>query len=188
MICLIIPQSKLNTMRKYFSRVRLLFTLLFFFLIAAVQAQIVNIEEGRMGRDSSNHLAGQVGLDFSLYNQNAGRNQPNNYLQLTFNGDLAYSSRKHTYFLLNYVNYLLVNYTDQAQRNTVAQQGYSHLRANLYQARRLSYELFAQAQVDKVRGLEWRSLKGGYLRYRMMDQESKNIQVFLGAGVMQEQS
>ena len=173
-------------MPKYFFPISLCFTLLFFFLVAAVQAQIVNIEEGRVGRDSSNHLAGQVGLDFSLFNQNAGRNQPNNYLQLTFNGDLVYHSGKHAYFLLNYVDYLLVNYTDQAQRNTVAHQGYSHLRVNLYQARRLSYELFVQAQVDKARGLEWRLLKGGYLRYRLLHRADNAIVVYAGAGLMQE--
>jgi Protein of unknown function, DUF481 len=173
-------------MGQFLFRAGVLFTLSFFFRPAASQAQIVNIEEGRMGRDSSNHVAGQVGLDFSLYNQNAGRNQPNNYLQLTFNGDLAYHSPLHTYLLFNYYNYLLVNYNVQAQRNTVAQQGYSHLRSNLYQARRLSYELFAQAQSDKARGLEWRSLAGGYLRFRLMRQEDKNVNIFLGAGAMHE--
>jgi Protein of unknown function, DUF481 len=173
-------------MREYSSKAGLLFPLLVFFCVTAVQAQIVNIEEGRMGRDSSNHVAGQVGLDFSLYNQNAGRNQPNNYLQLTFNGDLAYHFPQHTLLLLNYFDYLLVNYNVETHRNTVAQQGYSHLRANFYQARRLSYELFAQAQVDKARGLNWRSLGGGYLRFRMMGQENKHIKVFLGAGAMHE--
>ncbi|PIQ22835.1 MAG: hypothetical protein COW65_00920 [Cytophagales bacterium CG18_big_fil_WC_8_21_14_2_50_42_9] len=172
-------------MQRYYYKISILFFLFIFFAVA-VQAQIVNIEEGRMGRDSSNHVAGQIGLDFSLYNQNAGRNQPNNYLQLTFKGDLAYNTPKHTYLFLNYFNYLLVNFNVEAQRNTVAQQGYSHLRANLYQARRLSYELFAQAQADKARGLEWRTLEGGYLRFRLMRQENKNINVFLGAGAMHE--
>jgi Protein of unknown function, DUF481 len=172
-------------MCKYFFRAGLLFTFLFFCL-AAAQAQIVNVEEGRTGRDSSNHVTGLIGLDFSLFNQNAGRNQPNNYLQLTFNGDIAYHTPLHTYLLLNFFDYLLVNFNVEGQRNTVAEQGYSHLRANFYQARRLSYELFAQGQVDKARGLEWRSLGGGYLRFRMMPQENKAIHVFFGAGAMHE--
>jgi hypothetical protein len=173
-------------MRTFSPQAGLLVTFLFFFFPAAGQAQIVNVEEGRIGRDSSNHVAGKVGLAFSVYNQNAGPSQPNNYLQLTFNGGLAYNTAKHTFMFLNFFDYLLVNYTVPAQRNTVAEQGYTHLRANLYQARRLSYELFAQGQVDKARGLAWRSLGGGYLRFRMMRQEDKTINVFFGAGLMQE--
>ena len=173
-------------MRKYSPKLIFLIFYLLLYLVSAVQAQIVNIEEGRMGRDSSNHLAGQIGLDFSLYNQNAGKNQPNNYLQLTFNGDLAYNSARHTFLFLNYFNYLLVNFNNHNERNTIAQQGYSHLRTNLYQGRRLSYELFIQAQADKARGLVWRSLEGGYLRFRLKRHKNKNINVFLGAGAMHE--
>lgn len=173
-------------MRKSITRILFLISLLYVGLAGVGQAQIVNIEQGRTGRDTSNHVAGQIGLDFSLFNQNAGKNQPNNYLRLAFNGDLVYHAPLHTYFLLNYLNYLLVNYTDDTQRRTVAQQGYSHLRANFYQARRLSYEVFAQGQADKARGLEWRSLAGGYLRLRVKEEQDQDIHVFIGLGAMQE--
>lgn len=172
-------------MRISFSKVFLLITFLMGSYIAA-KAQIVNIEEARMGRDSSNHFAGKAGVNFSIFNQNAGKNRPNNYLQFRFNGDAAYNTPKHTYLLLNYFNYLLVNYNSKEQRNTVAQQGYSHGRVNLFQARRLSYELFAQGQSDKTRGLRVRTLGGGYLRFRVMKQEDKNINVFVGTGLMHE--
>ena len=120
---------------KFISSLILLFTI----TQTTTLAQIVNIEEGRMDRDSSNHFAGKVGLDFSIYNQNAGKNQPNNYLQFTFNSHSTYQSKKHTYLLINYLNYLLVNYNTKTQRNTVAQQAYSHFRINFLQARGLSY-------------------------------------------------
>ncbi|MGV3639039.1 MAG: DUF481 domain-containing protein [Adhaeribacter sp.] len=164
----------------------LLLTFLCLGLGNSSQAQIVNIEQGRLGRDTSNHVAGHIGLDFSLFNQNAGKNQPNNYLRLALNGDLVYHSPLHTYFFLNYLNYLLVNYTDDTQRKTVAQQGYSHLRANFYQARRLSYEVFVQGQADKPRGLEWRSLAGAYLRFRLKEDQGQDIHVFMGLGAMHE--
>lgn len=169
----------------FFKAIFSLFVLLIITQITVI-AQIVNIEEGRIGRDSSNHFAGKVGLDFSIYNQNAGKNQPNNYLQFTFNSHTSYQSQKHTYFLINYLNYLLVNYNTKSQRNTVAQQAYSHFRVNFYQAQRLSYELFAQLQVDKARGLQLRTLGGGYLRFRVTKQENKNINLFVGSGFMQE--
>ncbi len=153
---------------------------------APALAQIVNIEEGRMSRDSTNRFAGKAGISFSIYNQNAGKNRPNNYLQFTFNGDATYQSRQHTYLLINYFNYLLVNYDTKSQRNTVAQQGYSHGRVNWFQARRLSYELFAQIQSDKARGLDLRTLGGGYLRFRLLAQVDKKINVYLGTGLMHE--
>ncbi|WP_051360132.1 DUF481 domain-containing protein [Adhaeribacter aquaticus] len=164
-----------------------------FILLSAVflfsnpaKAQIVNIEQGRLGRDTSNYFVGKVGLDFSMFNQNAGRNQPNNYLQFLFNSNVTYNSKKHTYILLNYFNYLLVNYDTKEQRNTVAQQGYSHFRVNFYEARRLSYELFTQAQADRARGLRYRSLLGSYLRFRLFPEEDKKLSVYLGTGVMRE--
>lgn len=153
---------------------------------APVCAQIVNIEEGRMSSDSTNRFAGKAGLSFSIYNQNAGKNRPNNYLQFTFNGDATYQSKKHTYLLMNYFNYLLVNYDTKSQRNTVAQQGYAHGRVNWFQARRLSYELFAQIQSDKARGLNVRTLGGSYLRFRLLAQADKKINVYLGTGLMHE--
>ncbi|MGV3502617.1 MAG: DUF481 domain-containing protein [Adhaeribacter sp.] len=173
-------------MEHFSARLGFLITFLCLGLGYSSRAQIVNIEQGRAGRDTSNHVAGHIGLDFSLFNQNAGKNQPNNYLRLALNGDLVYHSPLHTYFFLNYLNYLLVNYTDDTQRKTVAEQGYSHLRANFYQARRLSYEVFVQGQADKPRGLEWRSLAGGYLGFRVKEELEQDIQIFLGLGAMQE--
>ncbi|MDQ4139084.1 MAG: DUF481 domain-containing protein [Bacteroidota bacterium] len=173
-------------MRFFYLPVLVAFTFILGLNTSPVSAQIVNIEEGRTGADTTNDFSGKAGINFSIYNQNAGKNRPNNYLQLTLNGDITYQSRLHTYFWVNYLNYLLVNYNDKEQRNTVAQQGYSHVRVNWFRARRLSYELFVQIQNDKARGLEWRTLGGGYLRYRLMPDEDKNINVFLGTGLMHE--
>ena len=147
-------------------------------------AQILNIERARISRDTSNYFTGKAGLNFSMFNRNAGKNNPNNYLQLTFNGDLAYISGKHSYLLLNYYNYLLVNYDSREQRNTVASTGYSHLRANFLRARKLSYELFAQAQADKARGLEFRSLLGGGVRLALL--RGQDVTLYFGTGLMHE--
>lgn len=161
-------------------------TLLFSaFWISAANAQIVNIEEGRVDRDSSNYIAGKAGLNFSLYNQNAGKNQPNNFLQLIFNANPAYISPKHSYLLVNYINYLLVNFNSDSLRNTVAKTGYSHFRVNLFRERRLSYEFFAQVQADKTRGLELRVLSGANLRYKVTRYEHK-LTIYLGTGLMYE--
>ncbi|MBC5991595.1 DUF481 domain-containing protein [Pontibacter cellulosilyticus] len=147
-------------------------------------AQILNIERSRVSQDTVNYLTGKVGANFSMFNRNAGKNNPNNYLQLTFTGDLAYISGKHSYLLLNYYNYLLVNYDSRELRNTVASTGYSHLRANLHRKRKLSYELFAQAQADKARGLELRTLLGGGVRLALL--RENDFTLYFGTGVMHE--
>jgi hypothetical protein len=129
-------------------------------------------------------MTGKAGLNFSMFNRNAGRNNPNNFLQLTFTGDLAYISVKHSYLLLNYYNYLLVNYDSRELRNTVASNGYSHFRVNLMRRNKLSYELFTQYQADMARGLERRVLTGGGLR--LVVHRSENTTVFAGSGLMHE--
>ncbi|PKV75361.1 DUF481 domain-containing protein [Pontibacter ramchanderi] len=154
------------------------------FTASEVRAQILNIERSRVERDTADFLTGKAGLNFSMFNRNAGRNNPNNFLQLTFNGDLAYISKKHTYLFLNYYNYLLVNYDSRELRNTVASNGYSHFRVNLMSRRKVSYELFTQYQADMARGLERRILTGGGLRWQLYRTASTSW--FAGTGLMHE--
>ncbi|RIJ41572.1 DUF481 domain-containing protein [Pontibacter oryzae] len=149
-----------------------------------VNGQILNVERARLQPDSANYFTGKAGLNFSMFNRNAGKSNPNNYLQLTFNGDLAYVSELHSYMLLNYYNYLLVNYDSKEQRNTVASTGYAHFRVNFMRKQRLSYELFTQLQADKARGLDLRTLAGGGIRYRLLKAESSGV--YLGTGLMHE--
>ncbi len=158
--------------------------LVLYFAPLAAQGQILNIERSRLNPDSAGYFTGKGGISFSMFNRNAGKDNPNNYLQLTFNGDVAYISERHSYLLLNYYNYLLVNYDSQELRNTVASTGYSHFRVNLLRKMKLSYELFAQAQADKARGLELRTLAGGGIRYRVL--RSQNSSIYFGTGFMHE--
>ncbi len=147
-------------------------------------AQILNIERARVEQDSSNYFTGKAGVNFSMFNRNAGKDNPNNFLQLTFNSDAAYISVKHSYLLLTYYNYLLINYDSKAERNTIASNGFAHLRVNLQRKQRLSYELFTQVQSDRARGLELRGLAGAGLRYAILRKEKTNL--FIGSGLMHE--
>jgi hypothetical protein len=158
--------------------------ILVYFSAGFADAQILNIERSRVDQDTANYLTGKAGLNFSMFNRNAGKNNPNNYLQLTFTGDLAYISKQHSYLLLNYYNYLLVNYDSDELRNTVASTGYSHFRINFNRKKRASSEVFAQVQTDKTRGLELRTLAGGGLRFALL--RSKTVNLFIGSGLMQE--
>lgn len=169
---------------RYCAAIWLLVFLLTLLMSGTVKAQILNIERSRVERDTANFLTGKAGLNFSMFNRNAGRNNPNNFLQLTFTGDLAYISKQHSYLLLNYYNYLLVNYDSRELRNTIASNGYSHFRVNLMRQRKLSYELFTQYQTDLARGLELRLLTGGGLRLAV--HRGEGATVYAGFGLMHE--
>ena len=174
-------------MRLHFTFLPKVLSLSLFILLllrVTAEAQILNIERSRVDRDTVNYFTGKGGLNFSMFNRNAGKNNPNNFLQLTFTGDLAYISASHSYLLLNYYNYLLVNYDSRELRNTVASNGYSHFRVNLMRRKKLSYELFTQYQADMARGLERRILSGGGVRLAVF--KSDNTSVFAGTGLMHE--
>jgi hypothetical protein len=174
-----LPKKTINTV----IRVRLIFIFICTSVVIS-NAQILNVERSRVDRDTVNFFMGKAGFNFSMFNRNAGKNNPNNFLQLTFNGDLAYISGKHSYLLLNYYNYLLVNYDNKELRNTVASNGYAHFRVNLHRRRQLSYELFSQLQADKARGLEWRTLTGGGIRVALLRKGTSSL--YFGTGLMYE--
>ncbi|WP_242919089.1 DUF481 domain-containing protein [Pontibacter liquoris] len=172
-------------MQRLFSHVFCFLILCFSFtFFQPAQAQILNIERARVEQDSANYLTGKLGVNFSMFNRNAGKSNPNNYLQLTFHGNLAYVSSQNSYLLLNDYNYLLVNYDSKEQRNTVASTGYSHFRINFLRKRKLSYEVFTQVQTDKARGLELRTLAGGGLRLALL--RENDVSLFAGTGLMHE--
>ncbi|WP_347159320.1 DUF481 domain-containing protein [Pontibacter chitinilyticus] len=172
-------------MQRFFIPLVFLLAIFYFTLVSfPAQAQILNIERARVNQDSTNYLTGKFGVNFSIYNQNAGKNNPNNYLQLTFDGNLAYVSAHNSYLLINNYNYLLVNFTSKEQRNTVASTGYSHFRVNFLRKRKLSYEVFAQLQADKARGLNLRTLEGGGLRIALL--REKDVSLYAGTGLMHE--
>ena len=167
--------------------VHIIFLVVISFLTALslpAKGQILNIERARVNKDSANYLTGKLGANFSIYNQNAGKDNPNNYLQLTFDGNLAYISTNNSYLLINNYNYLLVNFTSKEERNAVASTGYSHFRINFQRKRKLSYEAFAQVQADKARGLDLRTLEGGGLRIAVLREQGMNL--YAGIGLMHE--
>lgn len=176
--------SKLEAFVKEFSFAFAMVGALLCLYPKGASAQILNIERSRVDRDSAGYFTGKGGLSFSMFNRNAGKDNPNNYLQLTFNGDVAYIAEKHSYLLLNYYNYLLVNYDSKELRNTVASTGYSHFRVNFMRKKRLSYEAFTQVQADKARGLELRTLAGGGVRYRLLSGDDGSV--YFGTGLMHE--
>lgn len=144
----------------------------------SLSAQILNVEKERLLPDSANYWVLNLGTSVSLYNRSALDDAPLRYTSVRGNLDVLRAGKKHLYLLLNQYSYLKIN--DAEFFNF----GYTHLRSNLFWQRTLSYELFAQWQVDKLRGLQERYLGGGGIRWRLLDTPQHHV--FVGLGLMAE--
>lgn len=156
----------------------LLFILIVIPFFHSTHAQILNVEKSRIKEDSSNYFVGNIGFSFSLYNRDAGEDEPNSFIGLSGNSNLAYISEKHSYILINYINYTAV------QKEALVQTGYAHFRTNFFRKARISNEVFAQYQYDLARGLESRWLAGTGLRINFV--KSENTDLVFGPGIMYE--
>ena len=141
-------------------------------------AQILNVEKSRIKEDSSNYFLGNIGFSLSLYNRDAGEDDPNSFIGLSGNGDFAYVAKKHSYLLINYINYTAI------QDDPLVQTGYTHFRTNFYRKATFSNEVFTQYQYDLARGLDSRWLAGTGFRIKLV--KSKNTDLIFGPGVMYE--
>ena len=145
----------------------------------AAFSQILNIERNRLNRDTARYWTGQIDLNMLLHNRSAQPEAPVRYTSLSTNADVAYTSLRHRYFLVNQLSYSALT------GNAFLRTGYSHFRTNFNWRQKLSQEVFAQAQYDIGRGLRERYLGGGGLRYKLS--ESEKATVALGVGLMYEQ-
>lgn len=159
----------------YSSCQKVIFFILLTCFTHSVSGQILNVESARIKRDSTDFFIGSIGLSFSLYNRNAGKDKPNNFIGLAVDADLAYFSRLHSYQTINYLNYT------SARGEAIIRTGYSHFRINLMRKQKLSYELFTQYQYDLGRGMEHRWLGGGGLRYQIIQSGKGDLTAGVGA-------
>jgi hypothetical protein len=156
----------------------LIFTTLLFFSQAAY-SQILNIERTRLNRDTARYWTGQLDLSFMAHNRSARPDNPVRFTNFSTNADVAYTSNRHRYFLINQISYSALT------GNAFLRTGYSHFRANLHWRQTLSEEFFSQAQYDIGRGLKERYLAGAGLRLKFIDGNTATMA--LGVGLMYEQ-
>lgn len=155
--------------------------ILFFLSVLSAEtsiAQILNIEKSRAENDSTRQLLSDIHLNLSIYNRSATNDEPVNYTGVNSQLNLLYISPKHSYLLLNSLNYLSIN------SSAFVSTAYAHARANFLRHRIISYELFAQGQYDTKRGLNYRFLSGSGLRFLLLKKD--NITLTLGIGAMYE--
>lgn len=168
------PSSKNNTITKP------TLLCLWFIWLGTVPSfgQILNVEKAKIPRDSSQYFVINGALNGRIFNRSAADDAPVRFFGLSANADMGYFSKKHSYQWINFLDYLVIN------ENPITSFGYSHFRANFLRNRRITGELFAQAQYDLWRGLRWRTLAGGGLRLKIINQEKTSL--ILGTGLLYE--
>ena len=135
-------------------------------------AQVLNVESVRSDVDSARTWAGEVKFDISL-----DKNRET-VLNLGNEANAAYFSRRHTYLLLNSIDFVSVDSED------VVSKGFFHLRGTFYSRKRWSPELFVQYQYNQNLGLQDRAVAGGGVRYTFL--KEPGISGHLNSGVMFE--
>ncbi|WP_051295888.1 DUF481 domain-containing protein [Eisenibacter elegans] len=145
------------------------------FPMQSIEAQILNIEKSLIREDEENHFFTDFSFAVRANNRSAGANDPVQLFSVNGNADLAYYTPKHSFMLLNFMDYLGIN------DNTFLSFGYSHFRVNLLRNQFFSYEVFSQGQYDFQRGLDQRFLGGGGIRLRLIESEKLSITAGIGA-------
>ncbi|MGB0525127.1 MAG: DUF481 domain-containing protein [Flammeovirgaceae bacterium] len=135
-------------------------------------AQILNIEKARMDNDTLEAFIGNATFNFTLKQRNTQLVSMRSILNLT------HATKKHNYIFIGNLHLIKVEGRD------VISDGSSHVRWNIMKRRKLSYEVFAQAQYDQARGMNHRFLFGGDVRFRL--RHSDKITLAASTGAMYE--
>ena len=143
-----------------------------------LRAQILNVEDVRARRDSTDAWVGNVGLDFVLNNRSATPTNPVQFINIGLRANGARYGDQSALMFLNVLNYSAIT------GNQFIRTGYSHLRFNYLYRQPLSYEAYVQGQYDLGRGLQARWLGGVGLRTDLL--RNDKLELHLGVGAMYE--
>lgn len=145
---------------------------LLYFGNSLANAQILNIEKSRLNNDSIQHLVGNIAAQFNVQRRTTV------VLSGQMNTNYNYTTKKHSFIGIG--NWHLV----KAEGADLVSDGYAHLRANWLRKQKVSFETFAQAQYDIIRGMEHRYLLGGNVRLNLDCSDKTTILIGLG-GMME---
>lgn len=134
----------------------------FYAFIETVFGQIINIESKRFLNDT-NGLMGNVGANFSI-NQNKQQ-----VMTLGLNMHLQYQHNRHRMLAISDLMFI------KAGEQDFVNAGYQHLRYNYKIINRLTWEVFTQAQYNKVLLLDRRYLLGTGPRLKVLKKKNARI-------------
>ncbi len=145
-----------------------------FIILLSFQAssQVLNAESLRKVTDTSG-FTGSASLDFSL------KKDVNDYFGFRSNVHLQYKMNRNLVLLKNDIEF------QKIEGNKFANSGISHLRYNYKVFSRITWEVFAQAQYNKVSKINFRGLLGTGPRFKLSN--SDKYRFYLGTLVMYEQ-
>jgi hypothetical protein len=141
------------------TRLCFLYLLIFLSTQSLLKGQILNIEQFRLDKDTSDIWLGNITGGFNKKQQQV------NVTTINTSSNLVYLSEKHSYMNINNFRFLKVATTD------ILSEGYTHWRVNLVRRQRISLEEFFQYQFDRGRGMVRRSLIGSSLRVHVLKTE-----------------
>jgi hypothetical protein len=145
-----------------------------FFIIGfsfTATSQILNAESLRRVTDTSG-FSGSTSLAFSL------KRDINDYLSFSSNIHIQYKMNKHLVLLKNDIQ------LQNIEGNKFENSGITHLRYNYRFHPRIAWEIFAQAQYNKVSKIEFRGLLGTGPRFKLTT--SEKYKFYFGTHIMYE--
>ena len=145
--------------------------LLFIFFSIQIQSQILNAESLRKVTDTSG-FSGATSLNFSL------KRDINDYLGFSSRIHLQYKMNKHLVLLKNDIE------LQNIEGNKFENAGITHLRYNYRFHARSAWEIFTQAQYNKVSKIDFRYLFGTGPRFKLTT--SERYKCYFGTHIMYE--
>ncbi len=136
------------------------------------KSQILNAESLRKVTDTSG-FSGSASLAFSL------KRDVNDYLSFGSNIHIQYKMNKHLVLLKNDIQF------QNIEGNKFENSGITHLRYNYRFHPRIAWEIFTQAQYNKVSKIEFRGLMGTGPRFKLTS--SEKYKFYFGTHIMYEQ-
>lgn len=148
-----------------------LVAVLFISLSFSVKAQVLNAESLRKVTDTSG-FSGSASLDFSV------KRDVNDYLGLSSSVHVQYKMHRHLVLLKNDIEF------QKIEGNKFENSGIAHLRYNYRFHPRIAWEVFTQAQYNKVSKIQFRGLAGTGPRFKLST--SEKYKFYLGTLIMYE--
>ncbi|SRX54371.1 DUF481 domain-containing protein [Aequorivita sp. CIP111184] len=136
-----------------------------------VQTQILNAESLRKVTDTSG-FSGSASIDFSL------KRDVNDYLSASSSLHVQYKMKRHLVLLKNDIEF------QKIEGNQFENAGIAHLRYNYRFLPRIAWEVFTQAQYNKLSKIELRALVGTGPRFKLTS--SEKFKIYLGTHIMYE--
>jgi len=147
-------------------------TIVFLIISITSNAQILNAESLRKVTDTSG-FSGAASLNFAL------KRNTNDFLTISNNIHVQYKMNNHLVLFKNDINF------QKIEGDKFENSGIQHLRYNYKFAPRISWEVFGQAQYNKVSKINFRGLVGSGPRIKLTS--SENYKFYLGTLIMYEQ-